>query len=58
MKESISSNVAEVFYSKRTRRALGHLGNSGTQALEAHEHLKDTWALQVLEALYLADPYR
>ena len=57
MKESISSNVAELFYSKRTQKELkGYLGTHGTRALDHLRHLDTltalghsyTWALQTL----------
>ena len=41
IKESISSNVTDLIYSKSNQKALGHL-----------RHSKSTWALK---ALYLAD---
>ena len=55
IKESISCNVANLFYSKSTQRALGHLkGTQGTLighlinwgALKGHS--KCTWALKSL----------
>ena len=70
MKESISSNVAELFYSKRTQKELkGYLGTHGTRALDHLRHLdtltalghsKRYWALKqsgtwALEGLYLAN---
>ena len=49
IKESISSNAVNLFYSKSTQRALGHSkGHSkGIQALKALGHLS-TWGTRVL----------
>ena len=40
IKESISCNVADLFYSKSTQRALGHSSHSGTRPPETLMHSK------------------